>query len=129
MDDSRRAHDPGHRVESAVVVLRLRGELDAYSAPTLQESVTALFARSPRRLVIDVSAVTFLDSTVLGLLAGALRQARETERDLHFVLPVGPARRIFELTGLDRVFPRATVSDLQRATEVLAEPQHGATAG
>ncbi|MGL6279104.1 MAG: STAS domain-containing protein [Gaiella sp.] len=112
-----------------VGLLRLGGELDAYSAPDVRASIAALFGSAPRRVVVDLSAVTFLDSTVLGLLVGALRRARESGRDLAFVLPGGPARRIFEITGLEQVFPAAALSDLEGASEVLAEPQHGPGSG
>ena len=54
-------------------------------------------------LVIDLAAVTFLDSSVLGALVGALRRLRERGGTLRIVRPANAAARIFELTGLDAV--------------------------
>jgi anti-sigma B factor antagonist len=54
-------------------------------------------------LVLDLSAVSFLDSTALGTMVGAVRRLRETGGELRLVLPDSPARRIFELTSLDQV--------------------------
>ena len=63
---------------------------------------------TPTRVIIDLDETTFVDSSILGVLVGGLRRARE--RDLPFGLVLGdeahPAiRRIFELTGLHDVFP------------------------
>lgn len=85
------------------VVVGLGGELDAYHAETLREILGALAEGSSNLvLVLDLSAVSFLDSTALGVMIGALRRLRESNGELRFVLPETPARRIFELTALDR---------------------------
>ena len=87
----------------AVHVVALVGELDAFHAPRLREELHGVIAEHPT-VLLDLSAVTFLDSTILGVLVGALRRAREEGGELQVVLPTGPARRIFELTNLDQVF-------------------------
>ncbi len=98
-------------------VLRLEGELDAFVAPDLRERLRRLVEDSPmeengrRRAVVDLGRVTFLDSTVLGALVGALRRMRENGGELYLVYPPHPANRIFHLTGLDTVFPAAEPSE------------------
>ena len=86
------------------IVLTLSGELDAYDAPTLRtasaEAVTG-FGETVL-VVLDLRAVSFLDSTVLGTIVGLLKRVRERDGELRVVLPETAARRIFELTGLDR---------------------------
>ena len=54
----------------------------------------------PELVVLDLSAVTFLDSTVLGAIVGLLRRVREGGGELRTVLPNTTARRIFEITNL-----------------------------
>ena len=94
-------------------MLRLEGELDAFVVPNLRERLGRLVEDSPldesgrRRAVVDLGRVTFLDSTVLGALVGAIRRMRERGGELYLVYPPHPASRIFELTGLDAVFPAA----------------------
>ena len=89
-------------------VLTLRGELDAHDAPRLKTDFgsaieeAAGLAPTPR-VVLDLAGVAFLDSTVLGTIVGALRRIREADGALVVVLPETPARRIFEITGLDQV--------------------------
>ena len=54
-------------------------------------------------VVVDLEAVTFLDSSALGALVGVLRRLRERDGQLRIVQPRTAAARIFELTGLDAV--------------------------
>jgi anti-sigma B factor antagonist len=81
-------------------VVTLSGELDAFDAPALRESFHALLESAPAVIVLDLSAVTFLDSTVLGAIVGLLRRVRERSGELRTVLPETTALRIFEITGL-----------------------------
>ena len=92
---------------SGVPRLTLDGELDAYVAPQLRERLATLCDLAGGGLaVVDLRRVTFLDSTILGALVGALRRMREREGELRLVYPPHPVSRIFELTGLDEVFER-----------------------
>ena len=50
--------------------------------------------------MLDLTGVTFLDSTVLGAIVGLLRRVREAGGELRTVLPETTARRIFEITNL-----------------------------
>jgi len=99
-------YEPDAVPDGAVVTLR--GELDAHDAPELREllgrAVSDLAdAGSQPRLVLDLTGVAFLDSTVLGTMIGAVRRMREAGGDVRLVLPDTPARRIFEITGLEQV--------------------------
>ena len=104
MSEQIRIEDDG---DSAIVTAT--GELDAYLAPRL----SAAFEQTERarRLVVDLGHVSFLDSTALGIVSKAIRD-RAPDRDgsggVRVVLPRGSARRIFEITTLDRVLPVAT---------------------
>jgi anti-sigma B factor antagonist len=84
------------------VAVTLSGELDAYDAPSLRAAFAELAGGRPRVVVLDLSAVTFLDSTALGTIVGLLRRVREGGGELRVVLPEGTARRIFEVTALER---------------------------
>jgi anti-sigma B factor antagonist len=80
------------------------GEIDAHTAPQLRTCVHAVLAEpGVEHLVIDLTGATFLDSSALGVLIGALKRINELEGRLDIVLPSSPLRRIFEITALDRV--------------------------
>ena len=85
-----------------VLVLSLAGELDLANVPALQEALRRAVERSPKRLVVDLTDVTFVDSTVLG----ALVEARSRIGGDAFALaaPGLEVRRALEVSGLDRHF-------------------------
>jgi anti-sigma B factor antagonist len=96
-----------HRItvdrEPRATVVTAEGELDAYVAPDLVDAFRSVGADA--RLAVDLVGVSFLDSTALGLIVKAIRKAGERGGEVRIVLPHGTARRIFEITTLDRVLP------------------------
>ena len=94
-----------HHVEidrtAAVAVVAAGGELDAYAAADLSHAFTSVAGAD--RIVVDLETVSFLDSTALGIVVRAMREVDERRGSALIVLPAGPARRIFEITTLDRV--------------------------
>ncbi len=96
-------------VESAqvddVVVVTASGELDAHSAPTLDAVLGPLTQRSSIQLVVDLSAVGFIDSTGLGVLVTTLKHVREVDGRLDVVVVAPRVLKVFTLTGLDVVIP------------------------
>jgi anti-sigma B factor antagonist len=85
-------------------VLRLAGEFDVYTAPQLRERVIELVDGGTRHVMADLREVTFLDSTGLGALIGGLKRLRARDGSLTLVIGTDRIRRIFRVTGLDRVF-------------------------
>jgi anti-sigma B factor antagonist len=85
------------------LVVRLTGELDLYNAPVLREALLDCVARSPRRLVVDLAEVTFVDSTVLGVLVEA-RSKLGSRDGLVLAAPGLETRRALEVSGLDQFF-------------------------
>lgn len=86
----------------------LCGRLDAVSAVQLRHELAAAFAADQYRIVVDLSAVEFVDSAGLAALANGMRRARQNGGDLRIVYPEsGSARRVFALTRFDQVFVAA----------------------
>jgi anti-sigma B factor antagonist len=83
------------------LVLRLAGELDLYNAPALREALHSCLERNPRRLVVDLAEVTFVDSTALGALVEARSKLRGGD-GLALASPGLETRRALEISGLDR---------------------------
>lgn len=85
-------------------VVAASGEIDAHTAPQLRERIHGVLAEAGvEQLVIDLSGATFLDSSALGVLVGALKRMGARQGRLDVVLPSSHLRRIFEITALDRV--------------------------
>jgi anti-sigma B factor antagonist len=92
-------------LDGAIAVVVAAGELDAFAAPDVSAELQSVRERSG--VVVDLSGVSFMDSTILGLIVRATRELSETDARMLIVLPAGPARRIFEITALDSVLPIA----------------------
>jgi anti-sigma B factor antagonist len=93
------------RLDRDVPVITVQGEIDVATAPQLRECLHGVIAQGSSTVVLDLLGVTFLDSTALGVLVGALKRCRELGGELHVVVADARIRKIFEITGLDRVFP------------------------
>jgi anti-sigma B factor antagonist len=98
-------HRVGVELEGSATVVVASGELDAYAAPDLSTELESV--RDRDGVVVDLTRVSFMDSTVLGLLVRTTRELSEADARVRIVLPAGPARRIFEITALDSVLPIA----------------------
>jgi anti-sigma B factor antagonist len=93
------------RSQGEHIVLVLTGEIDLYTAPRLQAELTgALAAAGPARIVVDMSAVEFCDSTGMNVLLAAHRLAAERGGELVLAAPRPALRKILEVTGLQSVF-------------------------
>lgn len=84
------------------MVVRAEGELDAHAAPVLQAELDPL-SQSGSALVVDLSAVDFIDSTGLGVLVTTLKHVRESGGTLDVVVVAPRVRKVFGITGLDHV--------------------------
>lgn len=90
--------------DSTPPVITVSGEIDVATAPQLREALHGVIARGEATVVLDLLGVTFLDSTALGVLVGALKRCRELGGELHVVVADPRIVKIFEITGLTSVF-------------------------
>jgi anti-sigma B factor antagonist len=96
------------RVGTHPRVVAVSGEIDVATAPQLRECLHGVIAQGETTVVLDLLGVTFLDSTALGVLVGALKRCRELGGELHVVVADSRIVKIFEITGLTSVF---TIAD------------------
>ncbi|GAY11223.1 STAS domain-containing protein [Pseudonocardia sp. N23] len=118
--------DPGVRVAPApggVAVVAVSGDLDLAGAGRLAGAVEQALGSRPVALVVDMSTVTFLDSSGLDQLVEARRACAVAAVPLHVVVGGNRAvRRPLEVTGLTAVFTLADSVESVAATlgEALA---------
>lgn len=87
-----------------VPLIELEGEVDVYTAPDLKRQMISLLEEGRSEMVVDLTKVEYLDSTALGVLIGGLKRVREREGNLSLICPSPRIRRVFEITGLDKIF-------------------------
>jgi anti-sigma B factor antagonist len=93
---------PVRAVESVdgAVVVRLAGELDLYNAEEIRAALAQAIEGSPRRVVVDMGDVEFVDSTALGVLIEA--HSKLGRDRLALAAPQLDTRRTLQVSGLDR---------------------------
>ena len=85
-------------------VLEVGGEVDVYTAPRFRERLIELVSEGKHQIVVDLEGVDFLDSTGLGVLVGGLKRLRSHGGDLYLVCTQSRILKVFEITGLTKVF-------------------------
>jgi anti-sigma B factor antagonist len=85
-------------------VISLAGEVDLYTAPEFKQQLLEVIAQGGKNVVVDFSSTTFIDSTTLGVLVGGVKRLRTNDGQLTLVCSDRNITKIFEITGLDRVF-------------------------
>ena len=85
-------------------VLALAGELDLHTAPRVREELGAVLRGGGRYVVLDLRDVSFVDSTMLAVLADAARELRSVHGEVVIVSDDPRVLRPLEITGLDRAF-------------------------
>jgi len=90
--------------DTGCVTLRLTGEIDLYTAPFVREAALRAIRHHDGRLHIDLSGVTFMDSTGLEVLLATRRRAELSGGTLRLIDPTQSVLRVLEVTGVDRLF-------------------------
>ena len=85
-------------------VISLAGEVDLYTAPEFKQQLLDVIGKGAKQVVVDFSDTTFIDSTTLGVLVGGVKRLRTNDGQLSLVCSDRNITKIFEITGLDRVF-------------------------
>jgi len=85
-------------------VISLSGEVDLYTAPEFKQQLLEVIGQGAKEVVVDFTSTTFIDSTTLGVLVGGVKRLRSNDGQLALVCSDRNITKIFEITGLDRVF-------------------------
>jgi anti-sigma B factor antagonist len=85
-------------------VVEVRGELDLSTSDELRSALDGAFDTEPPRVAVDLTGVTFMDSSSLGVLVATLERARERDGELRLVGVQGSPAKVIALTGLDSAF-------------------------
>jgi anti-sigma B factor antagonist len=89
------------------VTLRVSGEIDLHTAPSLRDAALAALRKHGATLRIDLREVPFMDSTGLEVLLATRRRAELEGGSLTLLGPTPAVRRVIEVTGLGKLFPIA----------------------
>ena len=113
-------HIQDEEIDAETHVIELGGEIDLYTAPEFKERMVELIEAGKKHIVVDLTKATFIDSTTLGVLVGGVKRLRPSGGALALVCTDQNITKIFEITGLDRVF--AIHENREAALEALSSP-------
>lgn len=91
-------------VDAVRHVVAVQGEIDLFTAPELKQVLAEAIEAGRTRIVVDLTETTFLDSTALGVLIGAVKRLRSRDGALAIVNIDENITKTFEITGLDQIF-------------------------
>lgn len=87
------------------IVVAVSGEVDVATAPDLREHLASIAESGDGRpVVVDLSGVTFIDSTGLGVLISTRKRCEDDARPLAIVIVEPRILKVFEITGLTELF-------------------------
>jgi anti-sigma B factor antagonist len=92
------------RLSDDACVIALSGEVDLYTAPEFKQQLLDLIGQGVKEVVVDFTETTFIDSTTLGVLVGGVKRLRPNGGRLSLVCSDRNIAKIFEITGLNKVF-------------------------
>lgn len=93
------------RVTPSAATFRLFGEFDLAGCKRFEVALEKFQRDGGRELVIDLTGLTFMDSSAIRMLLGAKRRAEQDSTVLQVVLPPGgQVRKVLDLTGADEIF-------------------------
>ena len=92
------------QIDDRSYVISLAGEVDLYTAPEFKQQLLEVIDNGAKDVVVDFSNTTFIDSTTLGVLVGGVKRLRPNGGQLSLISADRNITKIFEITGLDRVF-------------------------
>jgi anti-sigma B factor antagonist len=102
-----------HTTAGRAVVITVSGELDLASCPMLEQELDRALMADVALVVVDLSGLDFIDSTGIGLLVRAHKQAQDSGHELGLVQGGGQVQRLLSLTGLsDRLAVADSLDEL-----------------
>jgi stage II sporulation protein AA (anti-sigma F factor antagonist) len=100
----------------SILSVRVRGEIDHHTASDIRRGIdTVLFEKRPKKLLLDLSAVSFMDSSGLGLIMGRYSVMKELEGEMVVWNPSPEIRSIITLAGMERMVRIEYPADSDRA--------------
>ena len=82
-------------------IVHVSGELDAYTATRLRDSLAGLISVGARHIVVDLADVSFMGASGLGVLVGACKRLQRDDGKLVLRSPRPNVQNLIEITGLD----------------------------
>lgn len=91
-------------INKDVMGINIEGEIDVYTSPGVKESLNDLIQKGHYNLIVNLENVSYIDSTGLGVLIGALKKVKEHDGAIKLICTNMQLKKIFDITGLVKIF-------------------------
>ena len=99
--------DIKNRIYNNTLYILLSGELDEHSAKNTRIRLDEMFSSNGfRQIIIDLSELSFMDSTGIGVLIGRYKKMKDKNIPIYICNPSRQAEKIFKMTGLYEIMPK-----------------------
>ncbi|MCL2752276.1 MAG: anti-sigma factor antagonist [Firmicutes bacterium] len=96
-----------HKLLNETLYIGLSGELDNHAADYVRRNLDTLFEASVmERIVVEMSELTFMDSTGIGVMIGRFKKMKQRNIPIFIAHPSRQADKIFSLSGLYDIMPK-----------------------
>lgn len=100
--------------EKSKSLVRLSGEIDAYTAPQLKEKILPLTKTNGNDIIVDMEFITYMDSTGLGVFISGLKSSKENNSRLKIINLSDRVYRVFNITGLHEIMDLERINKVER---------------
>lgn len=84
-------------------IVKLAGEVDVYTAPLLRDAIIPLTVEKDLYLIVDMTEVSYMDSTGLGVFINAFKSSHQHNSSLKLIGVTEKIERLFQITGLSEI--------------------------
>jgi len=84
--------------------ISVAGEIDLFAAPDFKKRLYEAIGEGDSDVVLNCTDLTYIDSTGLGILLGALKRVRQNNHNVYIRNLKDSIRKLFRITGLDKAF-------------------------
>jgi len=103
---------PATRVEGDAVLVTVRGEIDLHNSPELRNALLEMLnQRQPKRLILNLAQVPYMDSSAIAVLVEALQKLRKIGGKLYLTNLQPRVKGLLEIARLDTIFVLAATDD------------------
>jgi anti-sigma B factor antagonist len=92
-------------IAGRVALVSVSGELDLYVEKDLREALASAELLATPMVIVDLSGVSFMDSTACGILVAELKRRRRNGVELVVISNGNPVGRVLEVAGIDQIVP------------------------
>lgn len=92
------------KLPDGIVLLTVRGFLDAHTFEELERTINDLFENGVYRIAVDLSGLDYISSAGAGVFIGAIGTAQENDGNIILMRPSSNVKEVFDLLGLSQIF-------------------------